>query len=161
MNKNVYICDICNKNYKHRQSLSRHKLAKHNPNIIPETGFHNPNIIKNAANDNPNIIPENETVKRCYLCKYCNQEFTQYQNRWRHQKICKDKKSEIELLKEEHSKEIEQMKEQLLVLLKKECKMHPKTLQKINKQLMQQNINGNVNNGTINNITNNYNIIQL
>jgi transcriptional regulator NrdR family protein len=158
---NIYQCKSCEKKYKHQPSLSRHINAKHNPNIIHETSFYNPNIIPNAINDNPNIIPENETVNRCYLCKYCNQEFTQYQNRWRHQKKCKDKKSEIELLKEEHSKEIEKMKEQLLVLLKKECKMHPKTLQKINKQLMQQNINGNVNNGTINNITNNFNIIQL
>ena len=33
----------------------------------------------------------------------------------------------------------------------KNCKIHPKTLQKINKQL----INNNINNGTINNITNN------
>jgi transcriptional regulator NrdR family protein len=73
-------------------------------------------------------------------------------------KTCK-----VKLEKEKNKDKIdikEEIKEQLLEILKKECKMHPKTLQKINKQLMQQNNSGNINNGTINNI-NNYNIIQL
>ena len=155
----IYECKYCDKKYKHQPSLSRHINAKHNPNIINKTTLDNPNIIPNAINDNHHIIPKNETVNRCYLCKYCNQEFTHYQNRWRHEKKCKDKKTEIDLLKEKHSIELEQMKEQLMEILKKECKMHPKTLQKINKQL-EQNQN-NTNCGIINNGNITYNIIQL
>jgi hypothetical protein len=47
--------------------------------------------------DNTLIIPtlnEIETGKT-YKCKHCNREFNNYQNRWKHHKICKNKNQEI------------------------------------------------------------------
>lgn len=155
MNKNVYICNICNKNYKYRQSLSRHRVTKHPHFSSKKT--ENSSILLNFPQfslKNPQFnINKNE-------CEYCLKIFSRKDNLKRHLLICKvkiennKKNLEFENIKEE-------IKEQLMDIIKKECKMHPKTLQKINKQLTQQTVNGDINNGTINNITNNYNIIQF
>ena len=59
----------------------------------------------------------------------------------------------IEQLKEQREQN-QEMKKTLMELINKNCKVHPKTLQKINKQI---NGNNNENNGIINN----YNIIAL
>ena len=143
----------------------------------------NHNIINNTINDNPNIIIDNHNDNICnYNCNKCNKTFSCYQNRWRHQKTCKfintnkeekiennkenkiinllmeqikTQKEQLELFKEKE-KENQEIKKTLLELLNKNCKVHPKTLQKINKQLI--NDNKNINNGTINNT---YNIIGL
>ena len=53
-------------------------------------------------------------------------------------------KDEITELKTTTSKQLEELREQIKELLNKNCKMHYKTLQKINN-------NGNMNTGTINN----------
>jgi hypothetical protein len=50
------------------------------------------------------------------------------------------------------------MKNQLIETMNKKCKVHPKTLQKINKQLINDNKNISINKGTVNNT---YNIIGL
>jgi hypothetical protein len=103
-----------------------------------------------------------------YECEYCNNIFSRSDSLNRHYNRCKYKikysdqiyKDEIiKLLKEELKKQQEQiieMKNQLIETMNKKCKVHPKTLQKINKQLI--NDNKNINNGTINNT---YNIIGL
>ncbi len=128
-------------------------------------------------------------MKKKYNCKKCMKEFNNYQNRWRHEKTCNQNKSnnlvnENEILKDTLKKQneelnqiktlmVKQIKEQkkqelqnqeikktLMDLINKNCKVHPKTLQKINKQL-----NGDYNtvneNITNNNINNTYNIIGL
>lgn len=158
--RSEYKCNICNKFYKSRQSLWNHKNKfhrEHNPNIINYNPSINPPIIKY----NPKTQGENETVSKKYFCKFCNKEFTHYQNRWRHQKICQNneidklKKENLEL-KEMFEKEIALLKDQLLDTMNKNCKKHPKTLQKINRQLnnqfnnTQNNTNCIVNNNTIN-----------
>jgi hypothetical protein len=51
---------------------------------------------------------------------------------------------------------MENMKKELLTLMNKQCKVHPKTLQKINNTLL-----NNSNNTTTNNNIINYNIVQL
>ena len=38
---------------------------------------------------NPIINTENEREEKKYFCKFCDKEFTHYQNRWRHQKNVK------------------------------------------------------------------------
>ena len=153
MNNNVYICNICNKKYQHRQSLSRHKLNKHKPNDTKIA----PNDTKIAPNDTKKH--QNNIIKCCY----CYKIFSRKSSLTRHVnfKRCKVKLEQDEIKENlEFEKIKEQMKDDIMEILKKECKMHPKTLQKINKQLQQQNNSGNINNGTINNnIT--YNIVQL
>lgn len=138
-----YICNLCNKNYSSYQSLWNHNKKFHQE------------IKKNN-------------------CEYCNKIFSQKSSLNRHYKNCNYKikydnkikgdndnklKQENELLKrklELCSNDVEMLKKQILELMNNNCKVHPKTLTKINKQLN----NNNINNGTINNINNNV-IIQL
>jgi hypothetical protein len=150
----TYNCNICDKSYKHRQSLNNHKRKCHNPNIIISSSSHNPNIIISSSY-------KNEQAK--YKCNFCEKEYKHYQNKWRHQKKCellKQKeteelkkeneelksmliKKEEETLKKENEntkkiekqeREMKQLKKQLLQLINKKGKIHYKTLQKINNQ---------------------------
>jgi hypothetical protein len=168
----TYKCKQCDKKYKHRQSLNKHINTKHIPNINIINDTYKPNISIDTYNDKPNISINNSDIMvnndDLFYCRFCEKKYMHYQSRWRHEQICKNNlKTQNEILKDENikmkknfEKELNEMKEQLMEIFKKECKMHPKTLQKINKQLQQQNNSGNINNGTINNIIN-YNIIQL
>ena len=145
-----FICKTCNRYYKSYQSLWNHNKKFHSIN--------NHNITNHNHTDNQNITINNHNK---YNCKYCNKQFNFNQNKWRHEKKCNktlikkynDLKEENELLKEEFKKEIDNLKNQMLELMNKNCKMHPKTLQKINKQMNNQMNNCN--------ITNNINIVQL
>jgi hypothetical protein len=107
--------------------------------ILPEN---NKNVVKNVV-ENSNIINEN------LFCKYCNKKLCDRFYRWKHEQKCyiKNNINESEKVKQLENKlaEMEKIQSQLL----KTIKIHPKTLQKINNQL------NNINNGTINNITNN------
>ena len=109
-------------------------------------------------------------------CKYCSKVFKYKQGKWRHEQKCKNIKNNqnskdeiINVLKQTideqkklFEKQIIEMKNQLIETMNKNCKVHPKTLQKINKQLNGDhntiNENNNINKGTINNT---YNIIAL
>jgi len=145
-------CKICNKIYASRQSLWNHnnkyhvnisssKTAKISPEICtmpPETAKIPPEIINNKC------------------CKYCNYNFTRRDSLLKHYKRCKFnnnnnnnkeiKESEIVELKKENA-EIKSMLAELL----KSSKIHPKTLKKINKNLINGN-NNTLNSGTVNNI---------
>ena len=131
-----YICKICNKKYSGYQSLWIHNKKFHNIPII----ISNPN---NNHTNNINIVNDKK-----YMCKKCNKEFGRYQHRWRHEKNCIQKMPDNSM-----DRKFEEFKKTILDIIQKESKIHPKTLQKINKQL----INNNTNNNTINNsnITNN------
>jgi len=112
---------------------------------------------------NNNIINNIDTVKsdtqHKYKCSKCAHTFVHYQSRWKHEKKCteniEDKLKEENIkLKESENKmreEMAAMKKQLLSIMNKQCKIHPKTLQKIN-----NNLNNSCN--TTNNIIN---IVQL
>ena len=182
-NSITFRCKICNKNYKDKSGLWYHNNKYHNV-INNHNDKHtiiidNHNIINNTINDNPNIIINNHNDNVCnYNCNKCNKTFSCYQNRWRHQKTCKfintnkeEEKNENKIInqlvqqlneqkeqlyeqKKMFEKQISEMKNQLIETMNKNCKVHPKTLQKINKQLNCDNIN----NGTI---INTYNIIGL
>ena len=151
-----YICKNCNKSY-----ASYKSLWNHNKKFHPLDTTKN-NIIQPLDTTKNNIIqPKN-------VCKYCTKFFTYSQSKYRHEKICKKNNTDkiieekiIEeniILKKELSnmtKTIDELKKQMIILMNKQYKMHPKTLQKINKQLNMNNSNN------INNINNNVTIIQL
>ncbi len=155
-NNNISIddfsCKICNKTYKNKSGIWKHNNKYHKKECI-----HNqPNNV-DTCNKNVYIEHQNGNNKTTELlnteCKYCNKKFFNRQSRWRHEQKCNTestkktiKESEYDELKKENA-EIKNMLTELL----KSSKIHPKTLQKINKNLVTGNNNSN-NNNTVNNI---------
>jgi hypothetical protein len=144
----TFFCNICNKNYKSYQSLWNHNKKYHN----------NPSSLCNQNVINMSSLEDDTSV---YYCRKCNKEFNARQNKWRHEKTCKfinsnecptinellvQKNIKLEEKIDDMSKVIYEMKEQMLNMMNKNCKMHPKTFQKINKQLNTINANTTVNN---------------
>ena len=146
-----FICKTCDRYYKSYQSLWNHNKKFHSNN--------KPNINRISTTYQPNVNQISTEYK--YYCKFCNKGYNINQSRWKHQQKCNktlikkynELKEENELLKDNFKKEIDNLKNQMLELMNKNCKMHPKTLQKINKQMNNQMNNCN--------ITNNINIVQL
>ena len=164
-----YICKTCNKNYSSYSSLWNHIKNIHKSDVDKN----NHNIIIS----NHNITKIKDDNKK-YSCKYCNNEFSQLQNRWRHEQKCKimfDEKEQqnneikiAEINKEiklaEINKEIK-LAEINLELKKLEIKKENSvikqkthsnpTIKKINKLLRAQNNINMVNSNNNNNIQNN------
>lgn len=165
-----FICEFCNKNYKSYQSLWNHKHKFHEPNINQPIHI-NVDISTDDINKNVDI----NFIKKTSIntCKYCNKELSSYKSVFRHEKKCKNSNLAIKIQKmnEEFKKENEKLKDifhneqlqiremfqeqikilrtELIEVMNKQCKMHPKTLQKIK------------NNGIINNTNNTINIMSL
>jgi hypothetical protein len=145
-------------------------------NILPKVE----NILPKVENILPkveNILPTSQQNKKIndLLCNYCNITFTRKDNLKRHYLKCKNKmlkeqtklEQENKMLKEQTKLEQENkmlkeqfahFKKEMVELMNKNCKIHPKTLTKINKQLNTNNINNTYND---NKIINNINLIAL
>jgi hypothetical protein len=168
MSVKKYTCNICNKDYKSSQSLWNHKNKLHSdihlksteciPDIDKSSTIHQHN--KNVSNKNLTERPKIKKTENT-LCDYCNNIFSCYSSLHRHLKICKAKTNiikENEKLKkemEEIKNSFEKFKKQMLDMMNKKYKMHPKTVQK-----MINNTNSN-NNIIINNNNNNIRYIEL
>jgi hypothetical protein len=126
------VCTYCNKIYASYSSRSNHirKFHLDKSEECQKTVNNMSNNVKNMSNN--------------LTCIKCKKQFNSRQARWAHDKKCIIEVDEVTELK----KQVDEMKQQITNLLKS-CKIHPKTLQKINNQL-NNNIN-NTNNGTINN----------
>lgn len=134
-------CNICNKNYKSYQSLWNHNNKFHM-------------LVKSLKSpesplDSPSKSFEGSSVSdRVYICKFCNKSYNNKNSKWSHQNKCKlssnNKLKEENLLLrnkvENFEKEILIMKEQLLKLLNKNCKIHHKTFNKITNNINHINI---------------------
>ncbi len=85
-----YICKTCNKKYKSYQSLWNHNHKYHNTNDnhCDNHNNHSDNHVNNHNNHSDNLIKNSITKKYC--CGKCDKEFSQFQNRWRHEKSCKE-----------------------------------------------------------------------
>ena len=148
-------CNICNKFYKSKNSLGNHNRKFHFKNK-PKSTENQPKSTQNQLNST-----NNQLFTHKYHCKYCNRGYNINQSKWKHEKTCKIKiniemenlqlKKQNEELKLTFQKEINELKNQIKNLMNKNCKIHYKTLQKINNQ---NNIENN-----IQNIQNNINII--
>jgi hypothetical protein len=152
-----YICEKCNKQYKSYQSLWNHNKKFHKFNLLK-----NPQKIEEI----PHISSKITQNIKSFICCHCHREYSRNDNLKRHITMCKLKINNDKLFEEnknkleEQGKVIEELKAQLLLLMNKQCKIHPNTLKKINNQLNNSNINSNVNsNNIINNNT--INIIAL
>ncbi len=164
-----YICKICDKQYSSRQNLWKHTNNKHSDlytkksqSNTKSTQNHacNPIIITKKSQNNTNIIVKNQ-------CNYCYKILSRHDSLKRHEIKCKnknnssskieDENNELKTIIKQQSEELTQIKSILNELINKNCKVHPKTLQKINKQLNGDhntiNENNVTNNGTINNNT--------
>jgi hypothetical protein len=160
-NHSNHICDICNKEYTHRQNLWRHKRT----HSIDDDSQISSNLLQNASEllkNSSNLLSNssNKQIKKLN-CDNCDKIFSRIDNLKRHKLKCDKYKADqnskdeiIDTLKEE----INNIKSMLMDVLNKNCKVHHKTLQKINKQLTGDHNTVNENN-TTNNIT--YNIIGL
>ena len=161
-NNSNYICKICNKSYTNKSGIWKHNNKYH----LTESTQNNQKV---TISNNPKVTILQPYKTEGLSCKYCSKVFKFKQGRWRHEKKCdminndysKDEiinllKQTIDEQKKMFEKQIIEMKNQLIETMNKKCKVHPKTLQKINKQLI--NDNKNINNGTVNNT---YNIIGL
>jgi hypothetical protein len=157
----IYNCDICYKKYASYQSLWIHNKKYHKSSS------------SSTLNDENDDDDDNNNNNDSIRCKFCNKKFTRSDNCNRHYKICRIKiKKELELEKnqeleqtevltlknkvvelESQLSEISELKTQVAELLKY-AKIHPKTLQKINKNLINSN-NSSSNNNINNNINSN------
>ena len=154
-----FTCNICIKNYKSQQSLCNHNRRFHSNK--PQNNSKLPQYTS--------ILPQNTSKKinKMVSCKYCNKNFNRLDNMNRHMKTCKIKKEKDNnnnyktklKLKDD---EIKRLKQRLRDKMNRNCKMHYKTLQKINNQL-NNNITKNNCIETINNIHNrniiNFNLV--
>ena len=149
----VYRCDECDKNYKDKTGLWYHNNKYHNinsPKIANQV--EKPIIlVEKPAKTPPNTVKTN-LVDTKLICEFCNFIFTRKDSLIKHYDRCKIKKEN-----NSEKKIIEQLKNQIMEMqlqlsdVLKYAKIHPKTLQKINKNLINGN-NNTLNSGTVNNI---------
>lgn len=164
-----FVCKICEKEYKTKNSLKVHKSKFHSNAFYSKNGCQ---IIKNvyendicksvisritsvsqmSAMRQPNVSQVSRvSLKEQNTCEFCGKNYKHRQSKFKHQKKCKEvylEKNKLDLNFIEKKKELEDLKREMLDLLNKNYKMHPKKFQKIQNQL----------NGDIN-ITNNINIV--
>ena len=136
-------CNLCNKKYSGYQSLWIHNKKFHTLQNKPTEEY---------KNESKEIGKESKAIKK-YNCKYCNNEYKHKQTRWAHEQKCEKKNnldkinndSRDELLK----KELLEIKNTLAQIINKNTKIHPKTLQKINKNLINNSNNNHSGSETI------------
>ena len=178
MNTKEFKCNICNKMYVSYKSLWNHNKKFHkiesNTNVtIPVTNVTIPVTNVTIPVTNVTIPVTNVTIpvanitmstnhnllEKKNICEYCNKNFATRHSKSEHKKkSCKfnpnnpnnniNHNNNEELLKNE----INELKDKINLLLKFN-KIHPKTLQKINTQNInniQNNINNNIQNNNIN-----------
>ena len=134
-----YECKICNKKYKNKSGI-----WKHNNKYHKEIGIQNHHNDVYQCNQNVYISDDNKEINEC---KYCKKSLSNRQSRWRHEQKCKQNNKDIIF---DLNNKINELQSQLTSFINA-SKIHPKTLQKINKNLINGN-NNTLNSGTVNNI---------
>ena len=131
-----FYCKVCKKDYASYQSLWIHNKKFHkNP-----TSFLTQNT--SILTQNTSILTQNTSIlPQKNSCVHCKKILSRHDNLKRHEKTCKKKTNDIS--------QTELIKNTVREILS-QAKIHPKTLQKINNQI------NNNNNGTVNNINNTF-----
>jgi hypothetical protein len=87
-----HLCKHCNKLYSSKQSLCNHVKKFHNSNNTPYIPNNIPIYI-------PSIYPKTTFISSKqpvhFFCSICNKNFKHYKSKWRHEKTCKNKKTEL------------------------------------------------------------------
>ncbi len=154
-----YKCDKCNKYYKTYQTLWKHNKEFHKNN---NTNVKNVKInVKNGEENVKNVDKNVKNVKliKSLTCEICNKIFNNRPAKSIHKKKCVEKQEQEEekkIKEQEENNKIKQLEEtiielkkQVSTILEEKGKIHHKTLQKINNQIN----NSNINNGQIINNT--------
>lgn len=154
-----YRCNNCNKLYKYRQTLFRHKkvckvvknenddakstFSPQNSTFGPQNSTFSPHNTT-LLNNEPNI--EENKLK----CNHCMKIYSRSDSLARHIKICKkrNESSEEMISKSELELEINNLKKEMLKYMNKAFKMHPKTFDKLQRDLKTINNNSNTTNNT-------------
>jgi hypothetical protein len=155
-NKQIFRCEICQKNYSSNSSLWNHNNKFHKSPCKEKILNSKENEIKSKENDIKSkdlLLSETDNKLKC---KYCNKLFSFKQSKSDHERnYCKKKENII--IEEENNllkKELNEIKENLFNLMQKQAKIHPKKLQKINNNLIN-------NSNNIKNINSNNKIINI
>jgi hypothetical protein len=148
-----FVCKYCNKDYSSRQSRWNHiKTCR-----VSQSKSDSTTQSKSKSKSNGGCTFD-DIDSKTFKCTFCNKVYKHKQSKYKHEKTCENKNKETTDLKaiEKQNEEMRIQLEELKMLIQKSLKIHPRTLQKINKQL---NNSGTINN---NNITNNINfLVQL
>ena len=133
----AHICVKCDKKYSSYKSLWFHNYKYHK---IDES-------IKSQCCVNEKSKPIIEEDGTQYSCIFCKRNFSSRQGRWAHQKICKEKETEV--LKETVNKLVKANEEN--DALKETVKKISKDFEEMKKHMKKadKNITNNINNGNI------------
>lgn len=159
-------CNLCNREYSSKYSLSNHKRIKHKNinthninNFNTDNGIYN--RVKNVKMSHYGAVMEPVNIL-IFNCEYCNNEYKHRQSLNRHYKKCLKKKEYEEKKKkndEENErilKEMYRMSKELEEYKKKTRRLERENKKNIRKQQIINNSNNNntnnINNGTVNNI---------
>ncbi len=121
----VVQCKYCNKEFASYSSRSNHVKKFHSEVVTLD-------VIKSNPPCNQNVI-QIDDIKNEHKCKFCNKNFKYRQGKWKHEKICNEKKekNEIYQIKKQNEKlekqndEMKQQLEELKDLIQKSMKIHP------------------------------------
>jgi hypothetical protein len=127
----MYYCKDCNKNYQSYTGIYLHNKKYHTKNEINNnTNNNTKNEINNNNNNTNNTNTNNNTNNnKIYNCRYCNSEYKYKQNRWRHEKTCRNEN----------------------LSLKKQIEILTKKVNELSNRPVNININNNINNNNNNN----------
>jgi hypothetical protein len=141
-NKQIFRCEICKKNYSSNSSLWNHNNKFHKSPSKEKLLNSKEKILNSKENDIKSkdlLLSETDNKLKC---KYCNKLFSFKQSKSDHERnYCKKKENII--INEENNllkKELNEIKENLFNLMQKQAKIHPKKLQKINNNLINNSI---------------------
>jgi len=166
-----YGCKLCNKYYASHSSLCNHNRKFHTTFKQPKHDQKHPvNDNKQPINDKQLVNDQKQLVNdHKFICLYCNKNFNHYNNKWRHEKTCKnnnsikiDKNIELEKIKLEQIKiklELENIK-----LTNINNNLTNTNFKSLNKLLMNKSYeikNSNINSNNTQNIINNYNLVTI
>lgn len=176
-----FICELCNKEYCHKQSLYNHKKRIHKNEKIDNVSENKkknnkksynvskvyPKCIQNSnkfvskngyildTNNKNNLELENNNSISKYKCDYCDRTYKYSSGKYKHQKKCK-LNNNISI--EEMDNKIDLLKEEFMKILTANFKMHPKKFEKLRREMKTiNNIHNTTNNNTLNNNTLNNN----
>ena len=136
-------CEHCDKIYKSYQSRWNHMNKIHNTHVSQKLANVSHDVSQKLANVSQRTGSTQEDDG--YSCKYCDKNYKHRSSKSKHEKKCNrsSKNNQLNDIINVMKKQNDELKE----MLQKALKIHPRTLQKINKQLIN---NGTIQNNTIN-----------